>query len=57
MRRLAEAIPPYYAEYVGRQLMDAIHAFKPYADMPEYCVAELPSNGDTCNRPAEDHAR
>lgn len=30
------------------------HEFKPYADMPDMCVAELDS-GDTCNRPREDH--
>ncbi|WP_142245558.1 hypothetical protein [Mycobacterium sp. IS-836] len=31
------------------------HEFKPYADNPDYCVAELPDSGDTCNRPREDH--
>jgi hypothetical protein len=34
----------------------ADHEFRPYTDMPEYCVAELPETGDTCNRPAEEHA-
>ena len=31
------------------------HTFKPYADMPEYCVAEMLDTGDTCNRPRDDH--
>jgi hypothetical protein len=30
------------------------HAFQPYAEFPDMCVAEL-YDGDTCNRPAEDH--
>ena len=32
------------------------HDFKPYVDAPDYCVAELPDSGDTCNGRAEDHA-
>ena len=30
------------------------HEFKPYANDPGYCVAEL-DNGDTCNQPASEH--
>jgi len=30
------------------------HEFKPYAEYPDLCVAELPS-GDTCNCPPEEH--
>lgn len=33
------------------------HEFKPYCDAPDYCVAELPRSGNTCNRPKEDHMR
>lgn len=31
------------------------HNFKPYADIPALCIAELSGSGDTCNRLAEDH--
>lgn len=31
------------------------HEFRPYADMPHLCVAELSGSGDTCNRPIEEH--
>ena len=30
------------------------HEFKPYADMPDYCVAEL-DNGETCNGERDMH--
>ena len=30
------------------------HTFKPYADAPDFCVAELP-NGETCNAEREMH--
>lgn len=32
-----------------------MHTFKPYADHPDLCVAELPC-GDTCNQTREYHA-
>lgn len=32
-----------------------MHSFKPYADDPTICVAELPC-GDTCNQSIEYHA-
>lgn len=31
------------------------HEFKPYADIPDLCVAELPASGDTCNRHRDEH--
>lgn len=31
------------------------HTFRPYADSPDLCVAELPANGDTCNRDISEH--
>lgn len=30
------------------------HQFKPYAQFPDLCVAELP-DGETCNREAHNH--
>lgn len=33
----------------------ADHAFKPYSDDPERCVAELSDSGDTCNQLVEKH--
>jgi hypothetical protein len=39
----------------GGQITD--HEFRPYSDGPEYCVAELPSSGDTCNEHFTEHAR
>lgn len=31
------------------------HPFRPYADDPYLCVAELPASGDTCNQPRSEH--
>lgn len=31
------------------------HDFRPYAEYPHLCCAERPEDGDTCNRPREDH--
>lgn len=31
------------------------HEFKPFVDNSEYCVAELPDSGDTCNQHVDDH--
>lgn len=31
------------------------HVFKPYADDPDLCCAEIPSTGETCNRSFSDH--
>ena len=35
--------------------MTETHQFRPYANIPELCVAEL-HNGETCNQPKENHA-
>jgi hypothetical protein len=32
------------------------HQFRPYADHPDLCVAELADSGDTCNRELAEHA-
>lgn len=34
--------------------MAIMHTFKPYADCPDLCVAELP-NGETCNECKSSH--
>jgi hypothetical protein len=47
--------PGYMAGRSAARPPVADHAFKPYSDDPERCVAELADSGDTCNQLVEKH--